>query len=668
MQNEELRRSQLALADARDQYFDLFEFAPVGYLTLDGKGIITNANLTAASLLGMGRTRLVGCHFVRLVSPGDADRWRRFFLAQVAQAPEPTDQPVCNLVLRGENGSTFDARVTCRRNVDGDAEPTVQVVLTDISETMNAQRVLGEREIFLRTILDTAVDGFSIVDGEGRLIDVNPSYCAMSGYSREELLQMRVADLDATESAGEMASRIRRIRAQGSDRFDSRHRCKDGKVIHVSVGVRLIGFDRGLMVGFIQDVTERRRAEEALQESEERYRNLIDHLNAGVVVHGPDTRIVLNNARASELLGLSVDQLRGMAAVDPSWRFVRDDETTMPSEEFPVARVIASGEPVVNQVVGIDRSGAGGRVWVLVNAFPVFLPHGCLDQVVVTFVDFTEKRALESRLALASRLAALGTLVAGVAHEINNPLAGTMAGQGLAIEDVGKARELLRGLVPIDREALGLLLDESMVSLTDAQEGGNRVARIVKDLTTFGRPDRNRARARLIDVVSDAMRWLPATLARDANITVEDLAAPDVMASAGQIQQVVLNLVTNAAKSSLHGTHGAIVIRVGPGASGMARLDVVDLGSGIEPTILGRIFEPFYSTRGVGGGTGLGLAISPRHRHGARRDADGGERRRGGVDLPHGVARSASRGVTPLTHPDPGASAPRPRTAPGSWA
>jgi len=105
------------------------------------------------------------------------------------------------------------------------------------------------------------------------------------------------------------------------------------------------------------------------------------------------------------------------------------------------------------------------------------------------------------------------------------------------------------------------------------------------------------------------MQWLPATVAHRATVTVDDLGAPDVVAAAGQIEQVLVNLVTNAANATPPGKRDVIRIRLGPGAPGMARLEVTDHGSGISPTTLRRIFEPFFTTRPVGKGTGLGLAI-----------------------------------------------------------
>jgi signal transduction histidine kinase len=139
--------------------------------------------------------------------------------------------------------------------------------------------------------------------------------------------------------------------------------------------------------------------------------------------------------------------------------------------------------------------------------------------------------------------------------------------------------------------------------------GGDRIARIVKDLALFGRPNPMRTRVRLGDVVTSAMRWLPASVGSMATVQVDDLGAPDVHASAGQLEQVVVNLVNNGAMATPPGRRGHVAIRIAPGPDGEAVLEVEDDGRGIDPAHLDRIFDPFFTTREVGQGMGLGLPI-----------------------------------------------------------
>jgi signal transduction histidine kinase len=245
-------------------------------------------------------------------------------------------------------------------------------------------------------------------------------------------------------------------------------------------------------------------------------------------------------------------------------------------------------------------------------------PGGDPLRLVGTIQDITgrkmaeiEREVLQGKLALASRLAAMGTLVAGVAHEINNPLAADVACAGLALEEARDLRRRLQDGSGVDMAALLPRVNAIVEALEDATGGSQKVALIVKDLAAFANPDPKRTRVLLVDVAATATRWMPLTLGQSVDIRVEDHGAPPVLASAGQIEQVVVNLLTNAAKATPPGRRGDIVIKIGPGGDGKARLDVIDKGMGIDPKIQERIFEPFFTTRrvGLGRGAGLGLAI-----------------------------------------------------------
>ena len=133
-----------------------------------------------------------------------------------------------------------------------------------------------------------------------------------------------------------------------------------------------------------------------LRESEQQHRLLIQHLPAGVVVHAKDTSITFANKTASSLLGLPLEQLQGKVAMDPAWRFIHEDGRPMAISNYPVARVIATGRPQKNLILGIDRPGHG-RVWVLANAFPQFAADGKLRQVEVVFTDITARKEQEEQ-------------------------------------------------------------------------------------------------------------------------------------------------------------------------------------------------------------------------------------------------------------------------------
>lgn len=220
-----------------------------------------------------------------------------------------------------------------------------------------------------------------------------------------------------------------------------------------------------------------------------------------------------------------------------------------------------------------------------------------------------EARALEAAVAVNSRMAALGTLVAGVGHEINNPLAAQMASQGFARDVVEALLVRVRSGNPLPAAEEERELREAVEALRDALVGSQRIARIVRDLVAFGRSDVRKERIHLRDAVDAGIRWVPASAGGDVTIEVEDRGAPDVRGVPGQLAQVVLNLVLNACQSARDGRRPAVKVILGPGDPGMARIEVTDDGAGIPPEVLGRIFDPFFTTRPVGHGSGLGLSI-----------------------------------------------------------
>ncbi len=267
IQNEELLQSRDLLEESRDRYVDFYDFAPVAYLTLNHKALIAEINLTGALMLGEERDQLRRRRFAEFVAAEDNELWHRHFMAVRQQNGILT----CELRIQHGDGSRLHVQVDSLRLEKDGHEPVVRIALTDITELKRAEAALHESEtqkrlLEQREIVQTSLDGFLVVDTRtGQLIEVNDAFCRMTGYSREELLTMHVTDLDASESPATTAAHTKKIIAVGYDRFETRHRHKQGHLLDVEVSASYSDLDGGVNLVFVRDITERKQAEKLEQ-------------------------------------------------------------------------------------------------------------------------------------------------------------------------------------------------------------------------------------------------------------------------------------------------------------------------------------------------------------------------------------------------------------------
>ncbi|MCY1077343.1 PAS domain-containing protein [Archangium lansingense] len=374
------------------------------------------------------------------------------------------------------------------------------------------------------------------------------------------------------------------------------------------------------VVGIYADISERRRQEATMQEAKalierhaahleeqvreahERTLHLMEHSREAVFVLDEDGRVLKVNPVAERLLGLSREQLLGTSF-----------ESLAPEDEREPLRQTLKDLCVRGTVRLEDqglRSADGGRVALGIAAS--LQVTGATRCLLIVGEDLTAKRRLEQQSIQNDRLAAMGALAAGIAHEINNPTSYVLSNLAYLQEwrdELERELAAVPGLPP----RLGETIAEVKDVLAECLVGGRRIRDIVRDMRFFSHTAGEELTAvdihSCLDVV---LRMAHNELKHTARLERHYAASlPLVSASEGRLSQVFLNLIINAAQAMRSGGPERHVLRVSTAMDGeRVRVDISDTGHGIPPEVLPRIFEPFFTTKPAGAGTGLGLSIS----------------------------------------------------------
>jgi PAS domain S-box-containing protein len=448
-------------------------------------------------------------------------------------------------------------------------------------------------------LLGRSPDAVLLHDAAAFVLDANEEACRSLGYAREELVGKHVRDfvegLDG-ETLGEM---IRVLREQGVATFGAVHRRKDGT--RFPVETRLALLRRGgppTIVAFVHDLSAQEAARRALRESETRYERLVGLLPDGVIAYR-DGRVTFANAAAARLTRATrPEELLGRPVLD----FVHAESRPTVVDRM---RRVAGGEQVpllLETLLRVDGSSFPAEV--------AAAPLGPGEAVVVVR-DIGERRraeaeraALEGRLREAEKLEALGTLAGGVAHDFNNVLAAILGHAG----------------------ALAAELPPGSVGREDADQiaaAARRARGVVQQILAFAR--RSPQDVRAVDVaraVREGTALVRAAMPEGVEVVLKlDPDAGEVRADPSHVQQVLLDLSTNA-RDAMAERGGRLEIevaraevRAGAGApaglppGSYVRLSVRDSGRGMDAGTRARAFEPYFTTKPVGGGSGLGLSV-----------------------------------------------------------
>jgi PAS domain S-box-containing protein len=458
--------------------------------------------------------------------------------------------------------------------------------MTILARDITASR---RNEARFTELFETLQEGIYIVTPEDQIVDVNPALVRILGYdSKAELMSKKVSEVFPDES-------LRTVIRQEVDRqpvLEGREIAlvrKDGTFITCLNTAAAVRDPTGKVVryqGALMDITSRREIERRLYKEQEFARRLVDSFPDLILVLDTEARYTFVSPRCREVLGYEHETTSGMKLGG------RTHPEDLPRLMALFADIIKGKQNFASLEVRVRHKSGEWRK-ILFNFSPLFDESGKSEGVVLSGRDVTDLKRLEEQLIQAEKLAAMGQMLAGVAHELNNPLTAIL------------------GVTELVREREGL--DESMkrqLDLTHRQ--ARRAARIVQNLLEFSRPASPQKKSIDLSTIIERTLQLHEHSLRRNRVEVDFTPRTDlplVVGDANQLIQVFLNLVSNAEQAIREVREsGRIQVRLSS-ASGNVIATVQDDGVGISPEAMPRLFDPFYTTKRPGGGTGLGLSI-----------------------------------------------------------
>jgi PAS domain S-box-containing protein len=448
----------------------------------------------------------------------------------------------------------------------------------------------------LRTYLQMAPDGIYVSNAKGTFLYVNKRAEEISGYSKEELVGKSFLELDLIPE--KYMARVRRSVEETAAGITTSPeeleiKRKDGTNVFVEISstpVNLAG--EYTEVGIVRDITERKRAEQEIRESETMLRAILDNTVDGILLTDPETQqFYTGNKAICRMLGYSLEEIVKMGikdihskqdlpyAISQFERQVRKE--TILTENIPLKRKDGS---VFYAEINNSEVTIRGKTYMM----------GILRDTTERMKGEEERKRLEEKAQISERLAAVGEMAAGIAHEINNPLTGVIGFSSMLLDEENIPEELKKDLTVI-------------------ADGSQRVADIVKRLLTFARQTKPvRTLVNINDLIDNTLKlrdYVLKTFNIEA-VTRLDPELPLIVADPGQLQQVFMNMIVNAEYAIKEtGKKGTLTVTTEK-HNNHIRISFQDNGIGIPRENMDRLFQPFFTTKKQGEGTGLGLSLS----------------------------------------------------------
>ena len=579
-------------------------------LIVDPDGVIQYATPAYARIAGLRPEAAIGTAIYERIHADDRAR----VASKLRELMDSAERPQSfELRWLRTNGAMLYLIFTARDLRRDPAVNGLVIHCRDVTAQRQAEQALRESEARYRQLVELSPDGILVHEG-GRVVYCNAAVARVAGVTDPDALVGRsVMDFVHPDSRAAVQRRVARFEAGDHEPLPPapvQFVGFDGTVRDIeATSAPFIMDGRACIHTVIRDVTDRKRAQEALRENEERFRTLVDSLADGVVLQMADGTIVTCNAAAVRITGLTGDQMTGRAPRPEGWLAVREDRTRFDMREHPSIVALRTGRPSA-RMMGIE-DGTNPLRWISVTAVPLFGRGGAAPYAAVSsVVDVTDRvRAAETeraaRQAAEDASRAKSDFLANMSHEIRTPMNGVLGMLDLVLE------------TDLDED------QRDHVSI--AKSSAEALLTIINDILDFSKIEAGRLELDphpfyLGDTLEETVRTLALRAHRKGlELTIE--VAPDVpnaiVGDAGRLRQVLVNIVGNAVKFTERG-EVSVEVSVVEACEDDVELHVAvrDTGIGIAPEKQRHVFEAFAqadsSTTRLYGGTGLGLAISAR--------------------------------------------------------
>ncbi|MHB8085987.1 MAG: PAS domain S-box protein [Dehalococcoidia bacterium] len=584
----ERKKVEGALKESESKYRRLVESAGAGMATINLGGYINFANNTLCQMLGYSREELIDKLFVDFLHKEDADQIIKLFSGAVNGSG-----PRATLDFRAihKSGRIVWCNTSPTDIVYEDKVIGFSVIIHDITERKYLEEALKESEKKYRAIVEDQLELICRFIPDGTITFANGAFCKFYGKSSREIVGRSYLSMIDEHQYPVFTASIEELLTE-PDRviYDIQPLVKGNSTRWMEQTLRALSNEKGQVEKFqvvLRDITDRKKAEQALKESEEQYRIIFDSMHDGFAVFevtygengaAVEARFLEVNPAFEKITGVKANDIIGktMWEVFPTmrlltaeiWESIVSEGKTMHLEEFYSATL-----DKYFRVNGL--SPKRGRYAVL-------------------FSDLTEHKKMTEKLVRADRLSSLGEMAAGLAHEINNPLTGVIGLSQLLLEKQDIPESVKEDAGTICREA-------------------NRAASILSEFLIFARGQKPHKQAADLNTIIESVIKLRRTYMKKSGIDVttnfvDDL--PELMLDVSQMQQVCLNIVLNAEYFMYEANKRGLLQVSTERIQDTVKIVFQDDGPGILPANLTHIFDPFFTTKEVGKGTGLGLSIS----------------------------------------------------------